>query len=47
MRQGIDVHVPDIYSDKRLHRILYRKCIDVSWRFLLRPFAVTITKTTS
>ena len=34
---------------QRLHRIEYYKeeCTDVSWRFLLRPLAVTITKTTS
>ena len=34
---------------QRLHRIEYHKeeCTDVSWRFLLRPLGVAITKTTS
>ena len=34
---------------QRLHRIEYYKeeCTDVSWRFLLRPLGVAITKTTS
>ena len=33
----------------RLHRIEYYKeeCTDVSWRFLLRPLGVAITKTTT
>ena len=34
---------------QRLHRIEYYKeeCTDVSWRFLLRPLGVAITKTNS